>query len=128
MHEDRRAPLSAVAQALLPLHKSLLDVTRADYEREHGRVPGPGMLFQLVVRDPFFAWLRPMSGLMALIDEILDDEEQFARAREADLRERVEVLIVEGSHPFAVKYLEILQVEPEVVLHHAALRKALSQL
>jgi len=128
MDNDRRSPLADVAQALIPLHKSLIDVTRAEYERDHGRVPGPGMLFQLLVQDPFFAWLRPMSGLMAQIDEILDDEEKFASAREGELRERVEVLIVEGSHPFAARYLEILQVEPDVVLHHAALRKALALL
>jgi hypothetical protein len=128
MNEDRRAPLSSIAQALVPLHKSLIDVTRAQYEREHGRVPGPGILFQLLVQDPFFAWLRPMSGLMAEIDETLDDQEKFKSATADDLRRRVEALIVEGSHPFAAKYLEILQSEPEVVLHHAALRRALSQL
>jgi hypothetical protein len=128
MNEDRRGPLADVAQALIPLHKSLIDVTRAEYERDHGRVPGPGKMFQLLVHDPFFAWLRPMSGLMAQIDEILDDEDKFAQHEAAHLRQRVEELIVEGSHPFAERYLQILQAEADVVLHHAALRKALSQL
>jgi hypothetical protein len=125
MEEDPRAALDAVAQALRPLHKSLLEVTRADYEREHGPIPGPGVFFQLLVRDPFFAWLRPMSGLMAQIDEILDEEEPPAPARVAELCVRVEELVTESDHPFSARYLQILQTDPDVVMAHAALRRAL---
>ncbi len=128
MDEAGRAALVAVAEALRPLHKSLMDVTRAEYEREHGPVPGPGVLFQLVVRDPAFAWLRPMSGLMAHIDELLDDKKAFDAADAEALRAQVEALIVEGEHPTAKRHLEILQIEPDVVLAHAALRRALARL
>jgi hypothetical protein len=123
--EDKRAALSEVAAALRPLHKALIDVTTVAWERTHGRVSGPGALFQLLVHEPFFAWLRPMSGLMADIDERLDEE---GAVTTDGIRPRVEALISEGSHPFAVRYLEILQEEPDVVMAHAALRRALANL
>jgi hypothetical protein len=123
---DPRAALGAVAQALRPLHKSLIDVTVISYEKERGRIPGPGALFQLVVHDPYFAWLRPMSGLMAQIDEALDESEKPVDS--AHFRSRIEDLITEGGHHFSRRYLEVLQNEPEVVMNHAALRRALGNL
>jgi hypothetical protein len=126
--DAKRAALAAVATALRPLHKSLIDVTTVAYERTHPKVGGPSALFQLLVHDPYFAWLRPMSGLMADIDEVLDEEEAIEQPQLAELRGRVEQLITAGDHPFAPRYLEILQEEPDVVMAHAALRRALANL
>jgi hypothetical protein len=126
--QDRRQALDGVAEALRPLHKSLLDVVRVEYERANGRVAGAGALFDLVTRDPFFAWLRPMSGLMAHIDELLDEKEPLPPGQLTSLRGRVEALVTEGDHPFAARYLQILQSEPAVVMAHAQLRRALDRL
>jgi len=123
--DDQRAALEAVAAALRPLHKTLIDVTTVAWEQEHGRVAGPAALFQLLIQEPFFAWLRPMSGLMADIDERLDEP---GAPDVAGVRARVEALITEGGHHFASRYLEILQNEPDVVMAHAQLRRALARL
>ncbi len=123
--DDQRAALDAVAAALRPLHKALVDVTTVAWERTHGRGPGPAALFQLLIREPFFAWLRPMSGLMADLDALLDEEGPIEGN---GVRLRIEALITEGEHHFAVRYLEILQNEPDVVMAHAALRRALAKL
>lgn len=71
-----KAAADALHARLLELHKTLLDAVRADYEREHGPVPGPGALLQLVTQDAAFAWLRPLS--MLLVE--LDDPEVLAAA------------------------------------------------
>src|SRR5437762_188097 len=68
-----RLQLEAVRRPLLRLHKALLDAERMAYEKEHGRIQGGGALLQLVIADPWFAWLRPMSGLIVMIDEYLED-------------------------------------------------------
>jgi hypothetical protein len=128
MDSDRRDALAAVAETLRPLHKALIEVTQVAYEREHGTVAGPAALFQLLVHDPHFAWLRPMSGLMADLDEILDEDEPIEAARAAELRQRVEGLITEGGHEFSARYLAVLQAEPDVVMAHAALRRALARI
>ena len=129
-----RVRLDAVTHALRPLHKALVDLVRADYEKRQGRpVAGPVQLFQLLTRDPFFLWLHPMSALMAEIDELYDQKEPIEPDELAAVRTTLESLVGDrGQEPspdsFVSRYLEILQKEPEVVLAHARLRKALDRL
>src|SRR6266550_3690340 len=67
------AELKNVRHALLRLHKTLLDWERAAYERIHGRQSSNALLDALL-KDPQFAWLRPISQLIVRIDEMLEDE------------------------------------------------------
>ena len=57
------------------MHKALLDDARIRYEREQGRIEGAGALLHLVLNDPWFAWLHPLSGLVVQIDELLASDE-----------------------------------------------------
>jgi hypothetical protein len=129
-----RKRLDEVTQALRPLHKALVDLVRADYEKRQGRrLGGPVELFQLLTQDPFFLWLHPMSALMAEIDELYDQKEPIAPGAVAAVRATLESLIADrGQEPspdsFVSRYLEILQNEPEVVMAHARVRKALDRL
>ncbi|HEX9101919.1 MAG TPA: hypothetical protein VF997_06940 [Polyangia bacterium] len=129
-----RVRLDAVTHALRPLHKALVDLVRADYEKQQGRpVSGPVQLFQLLTRDPFFLWLHPMSALMAEIDELYDQKEPIAPDDVVAVRTTLESLVGDrGQEPspdsFVSRYLEILQNEPGVVMAHARLRKALDRL
>jgi hypothetical protein len=129
-----RKRLDEVTHALRPLHKALVDLVRADYEKRQGRsVGGPVQLFQLLTQDPFFLWLHPMSALMANIDELYDQKEPIAPEAVAAVRSTLESLVGNrGQEPspdsFISRYLEILQNEPEVVMAHARLRKALDRL
>ena len=52
-----RAKLTELRTVLLTLHKTLLDMERRDYEREHGHV-STGELFRLVLDHQQFAWLH----------------------------------------------------------------------
>jgi hypothetical protein len=51
----RNAHLNRIFQALLRLHKALLDDERVSYERVHGRIPSNGAFLQLVLEDAWFA-------------------------------------------------------------------------
>src|SRR6266704_224007 len=55
-----REKLITLRLALLRLHKTLLEMERRDYEREHGHV-NTGELFRLVVDHAQFAWLHNIS-------------------------------------------------------------------
>jgi hypothetical protein len=128
-----RQRLDEVTHALRPLHKALVDLVRAEYEKRHGRVAGPVQLFQLLTTDAFFAWLHPMSALMAEIDELYDQKEPIDPADVQAVRQTLEGLVADrGQAPspdsFVSRYLEILQHEPEVVMLHARLRRALDRL
>ncbi len=84
-----RTRLNALAAALRQLHSALLDVARSDYEFMHGKIPSVFTFYNLVTGDPFFQWLRPLSGLMSTLDEVIDQkglsltERQLQDARQA---------------------------------------------
>lgn len=130
---EARQRLDEVTHALRPLHKALVDLVQADYEKRHGRIGGPVRLFQLLTTDPFFAWLHPMSALMAEIDELYDQKEPIDPDAIKAVRATLESLVGNrGQEPspdsFVSRYLEILQNHPEVVMAHAKLRRALDRL
>jgi len=125
---DRRAHLERTAQALRVLHKALIDHLQASWERDHGRVPSSGELLRLLMTEPHFEWLRPMSRLMVELDEVLEVPPELQDGRELAVRARLRSLLAgEGGEfrEFGERYMEALQAEPEVVLAHAALRKTL---
>lgn len=70
-----RQRLTNLRQALLKLHKALLDSERVAYERTVGKIQSPNHFLQLVISDPWFAWLHPLSQLIVAMDEALDAEE-----------------------------------------------------
>lgn len=130
---ELRRRLDAVAHALRPVHKALVDLVQADWEKRNGRVHGPLHLYKLVTSDPFFAWLLPLSAAMAEVDELHDQKEPVPPDAVAAVRETIEQMIgSRGQEPspesFVSRYLEILQAEPDIVLLHARLRRALDQL
>ncbi|MFC6618220.1 hypothetical protein [Deinococcus radiophilus] len=67
-----RRKLRALATALRHFHSALLDKAKEDYEFLNGPVNSPYELFNLVTGHHGFQWLRPLSGLMATLDEVLD--------------------------------------------------------
>jgi hypothetical protein len=123
---DFRGQLTDLRHGLLRLHKTLLDWERGTYEQVHGRQSG-GELLKLLLDDPHFAWLRPMSQTIVRIDEMLDAEalppaqeidEVFASVGELTSPGRAG----EGS---AERYSAALQDSPDVVVAHRDVRAKL---
>lgn len=118
-----RGRLGEVRRALLRLHKVLLDAERASYERGRGSVGGSGEFLQLVLNDPWFAWLRPFSELIVRMDELLEpaqgatEEEALAALGQAAALVRP----ADGGEEFGRRYRETLQRSPDAVLAHAGL-------
>jgi hypothetical protein len=115
------ARLRAIRTALLVLHKALIDTERDRYARAHGPVDSPHQLLQLVLRDPWFAWLRPISELVVQADERLADDRPIA-AGEADAYAAQATGLLQqelGGADFRREYQRSLQETPEVVVAHA---------
>lgn len=117
----------ALRRALLHLHKTVLDWARRQHERQHGAVSSHQML-QLLLRDPQFAWLRPLSEMIVRLDEALEND---LMAHEAD----VAIVITElrslvgsagGDTLFGDRYRAALQDSPDVVLAHRDVTKILA--
>lgn len=113
--------LNHLRKPLLHLHKTLLDLEREAYERAHGRVDNSYAVLQLVMHDPWFAWLRSLSELMVQIDEMLDAKEPVKESDAVALIDQARVLLTpsETGSGFQKKYFSSLQESPDVVLAHA---------
>src|SRR6185295_8060829 len=64
--------------SLLSLHKALILAEQVTYERINGRVESTGQLLQLVLNDPWFTWLHPVSQLVVRIDDLLEEEGELS--------------------------------------------------
>jgi len=124
-----RTRLTDVRPRLLNLHKVLLDDTKSAYEMDRGRVASNASLLQLVISDPWFAWLHPLSELVVRIDEALQPEAPATEADGVVLLEQVERLLspAEATQDFAQRYYEALQRQPAVIVAHAEVRRILKQ-
>lgn len=119
-----RQKLVALRQALLRLHKSLLDMERRSYEKQHGSVSA-GELFRLVVDDPQFSWLHNISEFVVHIDEALSNDVAVT-----DMDSRVAISLArkiyapsENGDGFQKKYFHAIQNDPAVVIEHAELAR-----
>jgi hypothetical protein len=122
--------LTALRNGLLKLHKTLLDSERASYERDIARISSSGELLNLVLYDPWFAWLRELSQFVVLIDELLDAEEPPGGIDAERLIGQAWDLVApnEEGTGFARRYFEALQRDPDVVLAHGRTRRMLEEL
>ena len=127
--ETIRERLRAVRLRLLDLHKVLLEDTKAAYELDRGRIASNATLLQLVINDPWFAWLHPLSELVVRIDETLQPDAHATDADGALLLEQIERLLspAQSVKPFAERYYEALQRQPAVIMAHADVRRILKQ-
>ena len=125
-----RSSLVAVRNGLLRLHKVILDSERGTYEREIERIRSSGHFLELVMHDPWFAWLHEMSQLIVLIDETLDADEPLTAEQAERLRRQARSLLVpdEQGRGFAKHYFEALQRDPAVVVAHGEMMKVFATL
>jgi hypothetical protein len=122
-----RQSLVALREALLRLHKTLLDMERREYERANGVVTA-GELFRLVVDNPQFAWLHNISEFVVRIDEALASQ---AGVTETDSHVAISLARKifapsESGDGFQKKYFVAIQRDPSVVMEHAELVRLFS--
>jgi len=123
-----RQTLTDVRQGLLDLHKALIVAEQLTFERIYGRVDSTGQLLQLVMNDPWFTWLHPLSNMVVRIDELLDSDEELTVEDVAILLTEVRALIrpSELGDGFERSYYEALQRAPDVVMAHCEMKKLLT--
>lgn len=122
-----RASLRDLWKQLLPLHRSLIDSSSAEYGEAFGPVSGPNHLLQLLQDDPFFFWLKPLTSLIVDLDSMARTD--FERADVDAMVKRIEQLFGTTPDPgFASRYVPVLQKEVDVAIAHAAVRQLLKRL
>lgn len=122
-----RERLISLRLALLRLHKTLLDMERREYERDHGYV-NTGELFRLVVDHAQFAWLHNISEFVVRIDETLAAKEPVTPEYTSVAFSLARKMFVptESGDAFQKKYFDAIQRDPAVVIEHAELARLFS--
>jgi hypothetical protein len=124
-----RQPLLDLRDKLLDLHKAVIEFERERCEKTVGAIKSPYQFLQLVTRDPWFAWLHPLSQLIVSIDEAVEEKEPLTEAMADALRTQTRSLLVaaENAEGFSGHYFVALQNEPQVVMAHAAVIKLIGR-
>ena len=119
--------LQQLRNALLDLHKALVEMERLNYEKTIGAIPSPNHFLHLLTHDPWFAWLHPLSQLIVAMDEALDEKEPLTIANVDALVNQTRLLLVasEDGKGFSKHYFDALQGDPDVILAHAKAAKLL---
>jgi hypothetical protein len=127
--EGLRRMLMEVRRGLLGLHKALIVAEQLTYERINGRVGSTGQLLQLVLNDPWFTWLHPLSQLVIRVDELLDEGEELTTVEVEHFLADVRALIrpSEEGDGFERSYYEALQREPDVIFAHVEVKKLVTK-
>jgi len=119
--------LTDLRTRLLALHQALLDDAKVAYELDRGRIASVSALLQLVINDPWFAWLHQLSEIVVRIDEMTAPDGTATDADARALLEQVDRLLVpsESGDTFARRYDEAMQRQPAVVLAHGSVKRVL---
>lgn len=127
---ERRAGLRALSLELQGLHRELMGISRDRYEHANGPVASRAEVFELLLHDETFAWLRSLSGLIVEIDELAAGDGAVTEAEARAMVARVRALISPSGDPdaFGTRYIALLASEPRVAMSHVGLRGALGEL
>jgi hypothetical protein len=122
-----RDDLEGVSRALQQLHKLVL-------EAEGAPLPGQAGLAFLdrLLNDPSWAWLRPLSKLIADLDEGLARDTSLTRGDAAAAAGHVRALVFGLGEPrdelFLARYRPLLQLSPALASAHGQLKRLLDAL
>ncbi len=117
MNDADRSLLRELRNALLHLHKTLLDWQRAEFEQDHGPMTA-SQLLQIIFNHEAFAWLRPMSGLIVAIDEALAAKPPELPAMSPLVTQARELASPVPGSAYSERYHAALQEVPDAVLAH----------
>lgn len=117
-----RQRIEEIRNTLLTLHKALVESERVSYEKTVGKIKSANAFLKLLIDDPWFAWLHPLSQLIVSIDEAVADKEPLTTSKADALARECNRLLspAENGKGFGGHYWVALQRDPDVVLAHAA--------
>jgi hypothetical protein len=105
----------------MALHLVLIAAEQKTYEHIHGRIVSTEQLLELMLKDPWFIWLHPVSDILVRTDFLLNDEAfDITEENVAHLFNEARLLLrpsIAGDG-FERAYYEALNRAPDVLLAH----------
>lgn len=116
-----RHRLLGLRRKLLALHLVLIAAEQKTYEHIHGHIGSTEQLLELMLKDPWFIWLHPVSDILVRIDYLLNDEAFDITEENIDHLFNEARLLLRPSiagDGFERAYYEALNRAPDVLLAH----------
>jgi len=116
-----------VRTALLKLHRTLVGLERQLYEKVHGR-QSAGDFLQVMAYDESMRWLEPLSRLIVMLDEALDEKSTVDMAPHVVAARALELLKLDRQRTdeFSSRYLQYFDRSPDLVVEHTTLVRLLN--
>lgn len=128
-HDPLREHLVEVRRGLLRLHKALIDSERPLYEQRMGPISNMQLL-QALLEDPFFAWLRPFSGLISRMDAAMSGDEPVTPEGARGFVDEAGALIADrldgGADENAARLARVRQRDPAVLFAQTELHRRIA--
>jgi hypothetical protein len=99
--------------------------------KKNGPVTNPGDWVRLLIGDPFFNFLHPFSKLITSLDELLEIKWPMRELDAKAVRAEIENLIGDYKttpQEFRIRYLDMIQRDPEIVIILSKLKHELHDL
>ncbi len=123
-----RETIGALSTQMAKIHKMLLESELGDIELRQGRQLNPLEKLNILLNAPELAWLRPMSQLMAFVDEIYFQKEPITGEQMLAAKKGIDdLMITHTNEVFSAKYREMLGSLPDLIFEHGHLREALKE-
>jgi hypothetical protein len=118
--DEMRQKLKELSKTFLRLHKTLLEGVKAEYEAENGTIASVNQYLQLVLEDPYFAWLRKISSLIALLDEATSLRRPATQTEAQSLLNEAKILLSfeDADEDFNDKFQNALQKNSDAVISY----------
>lgn len=125
---EQRDKLKVLTASFARIHKMLLEIQMTDLERAQGVEIKPAGRLGLLLNDPAFVWLRNLSQLMAIADDVYFQKEEITSEQMVRIKHASDDLFVKELTPdFTQHYNSAAQKSNPVMLEHAQLIKILKE-
>lgn len=116
----------ALRTALLGLHRTLIQLERSAYEKRHGP-QSAGEFLQLLAYADELRWLEPLSRLIVMLDEAVDDPIALADYAALVTQRTRDLLKLDrdAQDGFSVRYIPSFDTSPALAGAHAEVMRAL---
>lgn len=123
--DQPRKTLGALSRTMQDLHRQILELERA----AHPGLPATQMLDRLI-NDPDWAWLRPVSQLIADIDHAVDTAPEVTQheleAVAGQIRDMIYGPRESPNDGFLARYRPLLQQSAALAARHGELKRLLN--
>ena len=127
--EEFRENLKLASMAMARVHKMLIESEIEKHEKINQVTLNPAARLQALLTAPEFAWLRPLSQLMAAVDEVYFQKEAIKSEQMTLLKKEIEELLLQPAiNEFSTKYRTLVGVVPDLIIQHGHLKQAVKQM